>query len=306
MVQDQHLLSTAAADISKLLVPPASSMNAPPKSLDELRREIDALDDRIHDALIARAEVAGAVRAAKGADGAVFRPGREANVLRRLVARHHGDLPAIVIVRIWREIMTASSRLQGQLTVAVAPNAAGGAGLDLARDHFGTLTAIQPVASIAQALSALMEARAQIALVPAAEDVPEEPWWRGFGAGPRPQLNVLARVPFTADARGGGALLVGRQAFDPSGADHGFVVVETRAEMSQARLRTNLETAGLSVLGFPAAIDDPAAGSLQLVELSVYAAPGDPRLAQVESAIGEGTRLRVIGGYATPLALPRG
>lgn len=281
-------------------------MNAPPKSLDELRREIDALDDRIHDALIARSEIAGAVRAAKGADGAVFRPGREANVLRRLVARHHGGLPAIVIVRIWREIMTASSRLQGQFTIAVAPNAAGGTGLDLARDHFGTLTTILPVASIAQALSALMEGRAQIGLVPLAEDVPEEPWWRGFGAGPGPQLNILARVPFSADARGGGALLVGRQAFDPSGDDHGFVVVETRAEMSQARLRTNLETAGFSVLGFPAAIDDPAAGSLQLVELSAHAAPGDARLRQVEAAIGEGTRLRVIGGYATPPVLPRG
>lgn len=281
-------------------------MNAPPKSLDELRREIDALDDRIHDALIARSEIAAAVRLAKGADGAVFRPGREARVLRRLVARHHGSLPAIVIVRIWREIMTASSRLQGPFTIAVAPNAAGGTGLDLARDHFGTLTAIQPAASIAQALSALMEARAQIALVPLAEDVPDEPWWRGFGAGPGPQLNVLARVPFITDARAGGALLVGRQGFDASGDDHGFVVVETRAEMSQARLRTILEGAGLRVLGFPAAIDDAVAGSLQLVELSVHVAGDDARLRQVEATIGEGTRLRVIGGYAVPPFLPRG
>lgn len=280
-------------------------MTTPPKTLDELRSDIDLLDDRIHDALIARAEISGAVGAVKGADGAVFRPGREAIVLRRLVARHRGSLPAISIVRIWREIMTASSRLQRQLTIAVAANAAGGAAVDLARDHFGTLTAIQPVASIAQALSALVESRAQIALVPIAEDVPDEPWWRGFGAGPAPQLNILARVPFTADLRSGAALLVGRQSFDPSGLDHGFVVVETRAEMSQARLRSNLEKAGLRVLGFPAAVDDAVAGSLQLVELSEYVAPGDARLAEVEAGIGAGTQLRVIGGYATPLALPR-
>ncbi len=280
-------------------------MTSPDKSLEDLRREIDALDDQIHDALMARAQIADAVRTAKGGTASIFRPGREAAVLRRLVDRHHGHLPALVIVRIWREIMTGLSRLQGPFTVAVTAGAAGGAAVELARDHFGTLTAILSAASTAQALSALAENRAQIALVPIAEDVPDESWWRSFGAGPVPQLNVLARVPFTADLRTGAALLIGRQSFDVSGQDHGFIVVETLVEVSQARLRTGLEKAGLRVLGFPAAIDDPGAGSLQLAELVEYVASGDARLAQAEQIIGEGTRLRSIGGYATPLDLPR-
>lgn len=281
-------------------------MNAPPKSLDELRREIDALDDRVHDALIARAEIAGAVRLAKGADGAVFRPGREAKVLRRLVARHHGGLPAIVIVRIWREIMTASSRQQGSFSVAVATAAAGGAGIELARDHFGMLTALQPSSSIAQAIRAVTEGKAQAALVPLAEDVPEDPWWRSLGIGPGPQMVVIARLPFAHDQRAGAALLVGRQDFDPSGEDRGFLIAETRAEISQARLRAALEKHGLPVSGFPASIDDPGGGSLQLVELGAYAAPGDARLAAAAAEAAEHANLRVAGGYAVPLDLPRG
>jgi chorismate mutase-like protein len=281
-------------------------MDTPPTSLDEIRRQIDALDERIHDALVARARLAAQVRAAKGSDGPTFRPGREANVVRRLVARHDGPMPATVVVRVWREIMTANSRLQGPFSVAVATDAAAGQGIELARDHFGTLTTLQPVASVARALNALTEGRAQIALVPMPADTPDEPWWRGLGAGAAPQLNIVARVPFAPDQRAGSALLVGRQAFDPSGEDHGFAIVESRAELSQTRVRALLERAGIGVVGFPAAIDDPAGGSLQLVELSTYMSPGDARLAQVAAAIGEGGHVRPIGGYAVPLDLPRG
>ena len=55
--------------------------------------------------------------------------------LRRLVGRHRGRLPPLVIVQLWREIMAASSRLQGPFTVAVTTGAAGGTALDLARDY---------------------------------------------------------------------------------------------------------------------------------------------------------------------------
>lgn len=280
-------------------------MTTPAKPLDELRREIDALDDRIHDALIERAEVSLAVRAVKGPGGPVFRAGREADVLRRLVARHQGALPHFVIVQLWREIMSASSRLQGAFSVAVATSAAGGGALDLARDHFGSLTALQPAASIAQAMNALTEERALLAVVPLPGDVPETAWWRGFGQGASRPLTILARLPVVVNHRGGSALIVGRQPFDPSAADHGFAVVETRDEISQARLRTSLEKAGLKVIGFPSAIDDPAGGSFQLVELHEAVAPSDMRLGAAADALGNGAQLRPIGGYAVPLELPR-
>lgn len=280
-------------------------MNHPTKSLDDLRREIDALDDRIHDALIARAEISLAVRTVKGPGGPVFRPGREADVLRRLVGRHRGHLPPLVIVQLWREIMAASSRLQGPFTVAVTTGAAGGTALDLARDHFGGLATLQQASSIAQAMSALAEERALLAVVPLPEDVPDEPWWRGFGLGSSQPLNVLSRIPITANLRNGAALIVGRQPFDPSTADHGFAVVETKVEVSQARLRTSLEKAGLRVIGFPAAIDDPGAGSLQLVELREAVGANDPRLVTAAETLGSGSQLRPIGGYAVPLELLR-
>ena len=93
---------------------------ASPRSLDALRREIDRIDDEIHDLLMRRAAVAGEIRRSKGPDnGSYLRLGREAAILRRLVARHSGSFPKPALVRIWREIMAALTQLQGPFSVAV-------------------------------------------------------------------------------------------------------------------------------------------------------------------------------------------
>ncbi len=59
-------------------------MSSPP-SLDKLRREIDALDQQIHDLLMRRAGVSDQVRWVKSNDGGAangvnLRPGREAKI----------------------------------------------------------------------------------------------------------------------------------------------------------------------------------------------------------------------------------
>ncbi len=275
------------------------------KSLDALRRDIDALDDRIHDALLKRAELSAAVRAAKGGEGPALRPGREAAILRRLVQRHRGALPAAMIVRLWREILAASVRLQGPFAVAVDAGAAGRRGAELALEHFGALTPVQAQGSTALVLNALAEGRAKVGLVPLPEDAPDEPWWRGFGVGPGADLRIVGRLPVAVAPRGPAALLVARQAFDPSGEDRGYLVVDTESELSHARLKSVLAAAGLAPLGFPAAIDDHGAGSVQLVELAAWIEESDPRLAEAAKALNAGARVRAIGGYAVPLELPR-
>ena len=101
-------------------------MNLDPPQLEQLRRAIDAIDDQLHDLLMKRTELAGQITAAKraavpGVDGAGFmRPGREAQVIRRLAARHHGPFPKLAMVQLWREIMSAFVGLQTPFTVAVS------------------------------------------------------------------------------------------------------------------------------------------------------------------------------------------
>src|SRR5262245_56213674 len=111
---------------SERLFSQVATMPPADKSLDSLRREIDSIDEAMHDLLMRRALLGNRIRQAKGSGGEapIYRPGREAAILRRLIARHSGPLPAAVVVRVWREIIAALTALQGPLSVAVfAPGA---------------------------------------------------------------------------------------------------------------------------------------------------------------------------------------
>lgn len=90
-------------------------------NLNQLRLEIDRLDDELVKLLNARAEISRKVGEAKRAEDpnpAIYRPEREAHVLRRLREANPGPLPDDAISRIYHEIMSASSALQRAIRVA--------------------------------------------------------------------------------------------------------------------------------------------------------------------------------------------
>ncbi|SFF30937.1 chorismate mutase [Fontimonas thermophila] len=99
-------------------------MNSNPQTLEEARREIDALDEQIQALISQRARIAQAIAHIKqrmGDGGDHYRPAREAEVLRRVIARNQangGPLTDEVIARLMREIMSACLSLESPLTVA--------------------------------------------------------------------------------------------------------------------------------------------------------------------------------------------
>ena len=106
--------------------------------LSALRQEIDTIDAELHALLVRRAAVSEKVRGIKSDDSLKLRPGREANILRALIARHSGSFPKAQLIRIWREILTASLAMQGPFSVAVYATETAHSLWDLARDHFGS------------------------------------------------------------------------------------------------------------------------------------------------------------------------
>lgn len=75
-------------------------------NLEELRNEIDAVDDHILALIAARMVLSDKVTAIKAGKTA-FRPGREAALLRRL-ASQRPDISGMVLLGIWRQILAAS------------------------------------------------------------------------------------------------------------------------------------------------------------------------------------------------------
>ena len=88
-------------------------------SLERLRGELDRLDESLHALLMERADVVARLTRLRLKPGVALRPGREAEIIRRRLARHHGPLPRATIVRIWRELLVGTTSMQGPFSVAV-------------------------------------------------------------------------------------------------------------------------------------------------------------------------------------------
>jgi chorismate mutase-like protein len=281
-------------------------MKGEEKSLARLRKQIDDIDDQIHDLLMQRTEVAGKIGTLKGGGGGHMRPGREATVLRRLVARHRGALPRALIVRVWREIFSANTALQGPLAVAVyAPEGTFGY-RNLARDHFGWRTPMTAFRSAAQVLEAVRDGKASVGVLPVPHGDETEPWWRNLARDGGVVPRIIARLPFAViDApRGDGpeALAIGLVAPEPTDLDHSYLTVETGEVISRSQLKETLTAAGLDPLDIHAC--DDGGRTLHLVEVGDFVAADDPRLAElVEMSEGRVALARAVGGFAVPLSL---
>ncbi len=89
--------------------------------LPEIRARIDELDRQIQQLIAERAELAAAVRRAKGqleAAAAYYRPDREAQVLKKVIERNEGPLSDAVMLRVFREIMSACLAQQEPMRIA--------------------------------------------------------------------------------------------------------------------------------------------------------------------------------------------
>jgi len=113
-------------------------------SLDDLRAAINALDRRLLEVLIERAAAARAIGRLKSREArAVFDPGREREVLERLLAENRGRFPPEALTAVVREIVSASRALESPMTVGYLGRG-GGFAAWAARRRFGSACALLP------------------------------------------------------------------------------------------------------------------------------------------------------------------
>ena len=125
--------------------------------LEELRRRIDEIDDRLLDLFIERIEIVSQVAAYKNSSGAVapHQPAREAEIVRRLIERNGGAFPPATLVRIWRELLAATVRQQSNFAIAVYAPPENPGYWDIARDHYGSHTTMAAYRSAPQVIRAV-------------------------------------------------------------------------------------------------------------------------------------------------------
>jgi chorismate mutase len=165
-------------------------------TLADLRLEIDRIDAAMHELLLERGEIIDTLIAVKKTQevGSAFRPAREAEMMRRLVARHRGNLPLETAESIWRVIIATFTYVQAPFAVHADLSAGDALMRDSARFHFGFTVPFVPHAGAASVVAAVSESKGDLGLVPAFATAGAGPWWAALEFATAPK--IIARLPF--------------------------------------------------------------------------------------------------------------
>jgi len=250
------------------------------KPLEELRREVDAIDDALHDLLMRRAAVTDAIARTKPRTrghiplALAMRPAREAEIMRRFVARHTGSPPIGTVIRVIREVLAASLAAQTPVRVHVVDEPAIG---DLAHAYFGAETKLIRHDTASAVVGACAGDADSIGVMPLPGN---DRWWTRLAPAGSNGPRVIAKLPFIAGP-GPTAFAIAAIEQESTGDDTTLLLAD--ASLSPAQLKD----AGISAR--------QVANGLFAAE--GFVARNDPRLATFA------THVVPIGGFANPVTI---
>jgi len=269
-------------------------------SLADLRRDIDRIDAAMHELLIERGEIIDQLIAVKKTEetGSAFRPAREADMMRRLVRRHHGSLPLDTAESIWRVIISTFTYVQAPFAVHADLSAGDALMRDSARFHFGFTVPFVAHMGAATVVEAVSGSKGDLGLVPAFAIADTGPWWTALEFTSAP--TIIARLPFVERPDHPAALPV-------------FVISRVAADA----MVTETETWGMRVPGWSAAAVQASADLADVIAVPARAFDGAALLISVPTGgirevsaelvkIGASIRSSaLVGSHATRYTIPQ-
>jgi chorismate mutase len=245
--------------------PPSKPSSKTSPTLADLRVEIDRIDETMHELLIERGEIIDRLISVKKSQetGSAFRPAREADMMRRLVKRHHGNLPLDTAESIWRVIISTFTFVQSPFSVHADLSAGDALMRDSARFHFGFTVPFVAHMGASSVVEAVSESRGDLGLIPAFATAGSGPWWAALEFESAPK--IIARLPFVERANHPAAMPV-------------FVVSRVAADA----MVTETEVWSLRVSGWSAAAVNAVAPVADVVAVPDRAFDGAALLISVE------------------------
>ena len=287
-------------------------MAQPKPAHDDPGAKIIRIDQQIHDLLMQRTSLLEGARGRAGAESGALQvplhPGEDAATLRRIVDRHAGQFPLRSVVRIWREILTASLSVRAQYVVHVCAGENALAFWDLARTYFGSTVPVTGHASASAVVHACAEDAMACGVVPLPESAENvSPWWAQLAAAGEAGPRIIAKLPLVLNDGGRfdypAAYAIGSIEQKPTGDDTSVLFLETLQELSRARLQMLLKQVGIEAQIVAAGQEAARSATRELlVETTGFVAPADPRVSALLENGGDAIlRATVVGGYANPL-----
>ena len=200
-----------------------SGISGAENELEDIRREIDAIDDGLMNLLERRFAASEHVRSIKIKNGALagspFRPAREAAILRRLLGRTENLVAPDLLVRLWRVILSGSTQSQAPVTIHISKRLNSSMGMRLRiRDYFGSIP-VEEYKDEAQALLQVNSSSGDICIVETGS-----PWADAFADGKAGHARVMACLPFLRDDPIPKLLVFGHSVSEATGEDETLIV----------------------------------------------------------------------------------
>lgn len=280
------------------------------QDLASVRRQIDAIDDAIHDLIVRRTELVEQVRVIKHDLPIKIQPSREADIIYRIVSQHRGAFPKRELVAIWRQLINATLSFEGPFSVATYLPEDSAGYWDLARDQYGGFTPMSRHTSVRSVIDAVCRREAIVGVLPlprGSDD--DDPWWRHIVTTQPGTPRIIARLPFAGAGNGRGgdlqALVICPVGLKPTGRDRSYLAADVEDSANLGQYVGALTAAGLApVFTAQWRQKEPPISWLYLAEVSGFVDTADDRLQAVRETMGKPlNRLIVLGGYAEPLGL---
>jgi chorismate mutase len=255
----------------------------------------------------------GAVKHAQAPGQCPLRAGREAQQVRRVVEQFKGsDIYPPAAAAIWRNLIMASLRLEGPITVCICAHERWPHLQWLARDYFGAYTAVTTQASPKRVIGELMDGRAQIGVLPVWPAVDEAMrWWpelatNGVEAGKNDRPKIFAHLPFVYPQKPGrdtpSALAVGMLMPEESGDDFSLMMLESEEMTSTQKLQAALTQCGLEAQWLEVVL--AGARRRHLVQVKGFVTPEHAQWQEFLKLTGNAVLAsNWLGAYAAPLVL---
>lgn len=286
-------------------------VNPDKQALADLRAQIDRIDLSLHDLLRERADVIEQVKKLKGKQHIYIRPGREAQMLRALTNRPQGKLPEGLVVRLWREMISAFTLQEGAMKVAVYTPAKGNNLWDVTRDHFGSFTPLIECDTAVAAIKALQADKVTLAVVPMPAAGDKDAWWPLLVNDKKNVLTIFAALPFEglkagrSNARNAlpSGLIIGKLYPELTGDDRSFLALQS-VYVPESQMKQVVGKAGYKVRSMLAHTSgrSGSAPTSFLIETDGYIGRADTRLSRLKAMLGSRLQhLAPLGGYAVPL-----
>lgn len=197
-----------------------SSMN-----LEELRKEIDAIDDKIVALINERCKVAAKVGEWKKKQAhAIYVPEREKQLFERLHARNEGPISSSALRSIYREIISGAIALEKPLKISCYDSEENAA--NAARETFGDAAEYTRISSIDKLLKTLQSGKCDYGVIPLVDFSGKFSKNVLFELSKYENIKICAERIGSFDGTGGRYFIIGLQETFPSNEDRTAIAVK--------------------------------------------------------------------------------